>query len=369
MRSKLSKGDTRLLAGSALLTAASGVTRYVHAGKVVPFVVSAAGLAVLAAVVGRSVDRLGDRLGAGLTGVVQSALGNLPELFLGIFALRAGLVGVVQAALVGSVLGNVLLVLGLAFVVGGARHGTQRFPAESARNVALLLLLAVAVLLLPSLSAHLNVAVAQHERPLSDVASAVLLTVFVLSVPGSIRREREPAAFTGEAAGEGKADTVVEEAFGELQWSTGLVVGVLLASSVAAAFVSDWFVASLTPALSVLHMSQAFAGLVVVAIAGNAVENVVGIQLAARNRADYALQVILQSPVQIALALFPVLVLLSPLIGGAALTLVLPPLLAVVLALTAVVTVVVVYDGESTWIEGACLLGLYTVVAASFWWG
>jgi Ca2+:H+ antiporter len=368
VRSKLSKGDGRLLAGSCVLTAASGVTRYAHAGRVAPFVVAGAGLAVLAAVVGRSVDRLGDRLGAGLTGVVQSALGNLPELFLGIFALRAGLVSVVQAALVGSVLANILLVLGLAFVVGGVRHGTQRFPADSARNLALLLLLAVAVLLLPSFSSHLNVAVAHHERALSDVASAVLLAVFVLAVPGSVRRGSESQA-RDAGGGDPAAVDPAAGTLGERQWSTGLVVTVLLIASIAAAFVSDWFVDSLTPALSALHMSQAFAGLVVVAIAGNAVENVVGIQLAARNRADYAVQVILQSPLQIALALFPALVLLSPVIGGAPLTLVLPPLLAVVLGLTAIVTVVVVYDGESTWLEGACLLGLYVIVATSFWWG
>jgi Ca2+:H+ antiporter len=248
--------------------------------------------------------------------------------------------------------------------VGGLRHGTQRFPAESARNAALLLLLAVAVLLLPSLSVHLNVAVAHHEQALSNVAAVVLLVVFGLSVPASIRRD--PGAAT---AGDASAKPRPDEPTGEAHWSIGLVLGVLLVSSVAAAFVSDWFVTSLTPALAVLHMSQAFAGLVVVAIAGNAVENVVGVQLAARNRADYALSVIVQSPIQIALALFPVLVLLSPALGGATLTLVLPPLLAVVLAVTAVVTVVVVYDGESTWLEGACLIGLYAVVATSFWWG
>jgi Ca2+:H+ antiporter len=116
-------------------------------------------------------------------------------------------------------------------------------------------------------------------------------------------------------------------------------------------------------------MSEAFAGLVVVAIAGNAVENVVGVQLAARNRSDYAISVILQSPVQIALVLIPALVLLSGVIGGAQLTLVLSPLLGVVLALTTLITAFVVLDGESTWLEGACLVGLYVVIAASFWWG
>ena len=365
MRSKLSRSDLRLIAAATLLTAASAVTHYVHAGRVVPFVVSAAALGLLATVVGRSVDRLGDRLGSGMTGVVQSALGNLPELFFGIFALRAGLVGVVQAALIGSILANVLLVLGLAFIVGGLRHGTQSFPAENARHVVVLLVLAVSVLMVPSLSAHLNIAVTRHEGSLSNVAAVVLLIVFVLSLPASIRREpRDAVVASGEDAStsEGAAVTVAT-------WSISLVIVALGVSSVGAAFVSDWFVDALTPALSALHMSQAFAGFVVVAIAGNAVENVVGIQLAARNRADYALSLILQSPVQIALLLIPALVLLSGVLGGAHLTLVLSPLLAVVLALTTFIAAIVVLDGESTWLEGVCLVSLYVVIATSFWWG
>ncbi|MGA3354402.1 MAG: sodium:proton exchanger [Acidimicrobiales bacterium] len=374
MRSKLSRGDTRLLAAGVALTLGSAATRYTHVGRVVPFIVSAVALGVLAATVGRSVDRLGDRLGSGMTGVVQSALGNLPELFFGIFALRAGLVGVVQAALIGSILANVLLVMGFAFIVGGLRHGTQRFSADSARIVVVLLVLAVSVLMIPTLGVHLDPAVESHKAPLSDLAAVVLLAVFVLAAPRSVRREvDEPGA--GESKDPENSAPSASPAPNDkagaapASWSIPLVIAALLASSVAAAFVSDWFVAALSPALSAMHMSEAFAGLVVVAIAGNAVENVVGVQLAARNRSDYALSVILQSPVQIALVLIPALVLLSPVIGGAQLTLVLSPFLAVVLALTTLIAAVVVLDGESTWLEGACLVSLYVVIAASFWWG
>jgi Ca2+:H+ antiporter len=367
VRSNFSRSDVTLFGAGALFTLASGVTHYTHTGSVFPFVVSAVALGVLATIVGRSVDRLGDRLGSGMTGVVQSALGNLPELFFGIFALRAGLVGVVQAALIGSILANVLLVLGLAFIVGGLKHGTQSFPAESARNIVVLLVLAVSVLMIPSLSAHLNVAVRHHEGTLSNVAAVVLLIVFALSLPAAIRREPGNKVTPPQASAPQPGE--IEVGAPPASWSISFVIVTLLASSVAAAFVSDWFVAALTPALSVLHMSQAFAGLVVVAIAGNAVENVVGIQLAARNRLDYALSLILQSPVQIALFLIPVLVLLSGVLGGAQLTLVLSPLLAVVLAVTTVIAAVVVFDGESTWLEGACLVGLYVVIATAFWWG
>src|SRR5262249_10909628 len=133
--------------------------------------------------------------------------------------------------------------------------------------------------------------------------------------------------------------------------------------------VSDWFVHALTPALSTLGISQSFAGLVIVAIAGNAVEHVVGVQLAFRNRADYAVSVILQSPAHIALALIPARVLLSNVRAGADLTLVLPLVLVVVLAIATVVVVIVVFDGMSNWLEGVTLIGLYAVIAASFWWG
>jgi Ca2+:H+ antiporter len=142
----------------------------------------------------------------------------------------------------------------------------------------------------------------------------------------------------------------------------------LTVSSVAAAFASDWFVAGLTPAMSALHISDAFAGLVIVAIAGNAVENVVGVQFAQRNQADHALAVILQSPVQVAMMVAPALVLLSPVVG-AAFTLVLPPLLLAVLLLAAIVTVVVVFDGDSNWLEGAAMITLYAIIATAFWWG
>jgi Ca2+:H+ antiporter len=142
----------------------------------------------------------------------------------------------------------------------------------------------------------------------------------------------------------------------------------LAITGVGAAFVSDWFVGALQPAIHTLGISEAFAGLVIVAIAGNAVENVVGIQLALKNQSDYALSVILQSPLQIALVVAPALVLLSPLVG-ASFTLVLSPLLIAVLIMSIVITVLVVLDGESNWLEGATLIVLYGIIATAFWWG
>ena len=147
------------------------------------------------------------------------------------------------------------------------------------------------------------------------------------------------------------------------------VIAVLVFAGVSAVFVSDWFVQALEPTIESLHISQAFAGLVIVAIAGNAVENVVGIQLAIKNKVDYAISVVMNSSLQIALALTPILVLLSYFFTPVKLTLVLPPLMVVCLALAAILSALIVYDGESNWLEGVALIGLYVMIAMSFWWG
>src|ERR1700733_13808976 len=137
----LIRSDRVILGLGGGLVALAGVAHYAGLNAVLAFVIAGAAVCVIASLVGRSVEQLGDRFGAGLTGVLQSALGNLPELFIGFFALQAGLVAVVQAALIGSILSNILLVLGLSFVVGGLKNGTQRFDSERARTTAVLMVL------------------------------------------------------------------------------------------------------------------------------------------------------------------------------------------------------------------------------------
>ena len=347
--------DRALTAVSLALTAAAGFCHYVEVNAVLAFVVSGAAVGALAALVGRAVDQLSERISPGATGVVQSALGNLPELFIALFALRAGLADVATSAVIGSILANILLVLGLAFTVGGLKHGTQRFSAPSVRLMVTLMLVSVGVMLLPSLTAALHTPAQHHEVTLSRIAAVVLLAIFVCSVPASLRA----------AAAQG----VGHEAAEPPRWSLQLTVVVLSVTGLLAALVSDWFVNALGPAIESLHMSQAFAGLVVVAIAGNAVENVVGIKLARQNKPDYAVSVIVNSPVQIALVLAPLLVLLSPLVGGAVFTLAFAPLLIAAVFIAMLVVTVIVLDGESTWLEGVALVGLYVVIATSFWWG
>jgi Ca2+:H+ antiporter len=350
----LGRQASTLIVVAVAATLATLGLRLSGASETLVFVVAACALAGLAGVVGAGTGQLGNRLGAGATGVLQSALGNLPELFISIFALRAGLVVVVQTALVGSILANSLLVLGLAFLAGGLRHGVQRFGAERTRMIATLLVLAVAAMTIPTLATAPGAPDAGHAEELSVICALVLLVVFVASIPFSVRGG--PGASTLPAP--------VEHA-----WPLALALGVLAGAAIGAAFVSEWFVAALEPAMAQLGMSEAFAGLVVVAIAGNAVENVVGIQAALRNDADLAVSLILNSSLQVALAMTPALVLLSFVLGGSILTLVVSPLLIAALALAAILGALMVFDGESTWLEGLALVGLYVIIAASVWWG
>ncbi len=358
-----------ILIGAAAGIVAAGVTRYAHANQVLAFGCSGIAVALLAALVARSVEQLGDRFGPGATGVLQGALGNLPELFISFFALRAGLRLVVQSAIIGSMLANLLLVLGAAFVVGGLKNGPQKFERARARETSVLLVLATAALVLPSMAQLTHSPAAPHVRALSDTVAVVLLVVFVLSLPASLAR-RDGGSGSGKTAapaavhGSGVAANSAEPP----RWPIWLAVGMLGAAAVASALVSDWFVYALQPAITTLHLSQAFAGLVVVAIAGNAIENVVGIQLAFRNQTDYALSVIVNSPLQVALLLAPALVLLS-LTTATTLTLVFAPMLVAAVVVTVVLVTLIVFDGESNWLEGAILMGLYVIIAAVFWWG
>ena len=328
-------------------------------------------LAGLAAVVGEAIEEVGQQIGPGATGLLQSSLGNLPELLVGIFALRAGLVTVVQSALVGSVLSNGLLVLGIAFFTGGLRHGVQRFDPEAPRMLVTLLALAVAALLVPTLASRLHTAAAAHTTTLSDVTAIVLLIVYASSIPFWLRG--------GPGAGkkENGAGPPAERQRSEAQWAgqgaparrLSTPLASLVLASVATAFVSAWFVDALKPATRSLGISQAFTGLIVVAIAANGVEHAVGIRFAWKARPDFAISTIMNSALQVALLLTPVLVLASAVVGPTRLTLVFPMLLIGALATAVVVVTFVVYDGEYSWLEGVALVALYVVIATAFWWG
>jgi Ca2+:H+ antiporter len=351
----LLKNEWTLIVIAFIASILTGMLTLTGANTVFAFVISAVALATLATVVGQTTEQLGNYLGPGATGIVQASIASMPELFVSFFALQAGLMTVVQSAIVGSILANTLLVMGLAFVLGGWKNGTQRFPSERPRAIVIMMVLAVSALVVPTLANAIHTPAGAHEEALSITSALVLLGVFIGSILFSLKG--------------GAIDEAVSAELEEKPWSRARTISVLIVAGVFTAFVSDWFVQALEPTITSWHISQAFAGLVVVAIAGNAVENVVGVQLAIKNKVDYAISIVMNSSLQVALAVTPILVLLSYFFSPVALTLVLPPLLVVALALAAVLSALIVYDGESNWLEGLALMGLYIMIAISFWWG
>lgn len=354
----MTKKEKLIIVIAIIVTAISGVMHYAHTNALLAFVVTATALALLAMIVGDATEQLGNRFGPGVTGILQSALGNLPELFVCIFALRAGLDTVVQAALIGSVLGNSVLVLGVALFVGGIKNGKQVFKSEPPKTIAILMLLAFAALAIPTLTSMLHTTAEGHLNTLDIFLAIVLLVLFTGSLFFSLKKD---ASKVSEEKGESEPYSP--------SWSLSLTITVLLLSGIAAAFVSDWFIDALQPAMQMVGINETFAGLVVVALAGNAIENVIGVQLAYKNKMDYSVSVIQNSSLQISLVLFPVLVLLSFVLGGAILSFVLTPMLLVSLGLGVIVSTFIVFDGESIWVEGLALIGLYLLIAAAFWWG
>ncbi|HRH45145.1 MAG TPA: hypothetical protein PKY82_26140, partial [Pyrinomonadaceae bacterium] len=233
----------KIVIGLAILaTILAGILHYVGVNAVLAFGVTAAALALLAMIVGDATEQLGSRLGPGATGILQSGLGNLPELFVCIFALKAGMANVVQAALVGSILGNSLLVFGLALFLGGLKNGTQRFKSEPPKMIATLMILAVSALMIPTLAKEIHTPASEHIEGLSIACAVVLLIVMAASIYFSVKGD--------------KAISPTETEPGQAEWGLGLTIGILALSGVGAAFVSDWFVEGLQPAMKILGISE-----------------------------------------------------------------------------------------------------------------
>jgi len=347
--------------GYAVAFVVLALARFGGLPSIVVFALAVVGLAMGAVAVGEATSKLAHRLSPAATGVVQSVLGNLPELFLAVFALQAGLYSVVAAAIVGSVLGNLLFVLGLALVVGGVRHGRLEFSRAANGLYATVLLLGLGALIVPFLATQVGAPDFGHAAELSAIVAITLLVIFAVSIPIFLRLPQ---------AGPGTRPDVDDEGKPEHPPSPLLPTLLTLAVSAgSAAFVADWFVEALQPAMASIGMSEAFAGLIVIALAGNAVENLVAISAAWHNRPDLSLALVLNSALQVVLFLAPILVLLSFFVAPAPLTLVFTPLLLGVLAVSVILVFAIVLDGEANALEGAMLLGLYVIVAAAVWWG
>ena len=361
----LSNSDRRLLSLVVGVCAAAGILNNAQGNPVVSFFISAIALGAIARLLVRSVEAVSERIGRGMNGLLQSILGNLPEIFVILFALNAGLYGIVKAAIVGSIIANVLLVMGVAFFVGGRKFGRQTFNESSVRQLSMLLALSVFVLSIPTLTASFNTPAVDFAHELTFIISLLLIVLFLVSLPETIRNanHESPVSGTNEAL------AAAREAEQHGQWPIQIAVLMFLIAIAGSVFVSKWFVDQLPTAMATLGISEAFAGLIIVALASNAVESFAGIQLASRDQQSYALQIILQSPVQIAMIVTPVIALAAPFVGATAFTLVLSPILLAVLFMAVFIAIVVVFDGSSTWFEGAALITMYLGIAAAFWWG
>ena len=355
---RLTRVERALFAVVAALMALAGVGRYVSGiPHVVAFVLAALALAGLAWTVSFLTEQIGMHYGPAVTGTLQSTVGNLPEFFVVIFALQAHDTTVAETALIGSILVNALLVLGMVLIAGArqAPDGLMRFSQPLPNDTATLLIASSLTIVLVGVVTSSHDAASHHVETISIVGAAVLLAVYAIWMRGYLRADQPPSPETAAQASSAEPD---ERTCIALKTALSLLV----AAGVGSAFVSDWFVNALEPTIHLLHISHAFAGIVIVAIAGNAVENVAGIYLAYRGKSDLAISVVKNSVAQIAAFLYPLLVLVS-LLTASRLTFAMQPVWAGALIGTAILIWQITGDGEGTTFEGAALMAVYVVLA------
>jgi Ca2+:H+ antiporter len=343
----VSRRTQALLGGVAAVSGAAGVLHYTGAPPVLAFVVAGIALAGLAWVISVTTEQVGEHFGPAVTGVLQSTLGNLPEFFVVIFALSSGEVVVAQFSIIGSIFANALLVLGFVIVVGArqSEDGVMRFSARLPQDTTTLLLLSGFIIVLVGISSNTHDHASDDIVTISAIAAVAVLIVYGLWVYDYLRTApaREPST---EPPTSPLRPAIIALALG----------------GVGAAFVSEWFIDALRPTIDQLGISAQFAGLVIVAIAGNAVEHAVGIVLAAKGQADLAISVVKNSVSQVAAFLAPALVLVS-LLFDEQLTFNLAPVYVAALGLTILSVWQVTGDGEARYFEGAALIATYVILA------
>src|SRR3954463_9045366 len=344
----MSRNERIVLAVVGVFVVTAGIAHYAGWPSGLAFALATVALAGLAHVVGFATEQVGELFGPAVTGVLQSTLGNLPELFVVIFALRAGETVVAQTSIIGSLFANALLVLGGVIVVGSraSEEKTMRFHRRLPMDTSTLLLVTSFIIVIVGIAHATNDPAAQHERELSAIAAVALLLVYVSWVVPYVRSESSPAREEPHAP----------------RVPFALSVTLLALGGLGAAFVSDWVIAALRPTIDALGVSDAFAGLVIVAIAGNAVENVAGVMLAHKGQADLAISVVKNSVAQVAAFLYPLLVLVS-LLFSTQLTFALAPVYIGAMLLTVIAVWQITGDGEANTFEGLALIGIYVIVA------
>jgi Ca2+:H+ antiporter len=344
-----------VVAGAVVLSiAAIGLEALFHVEGTPVFVVSAAAILLLAYAVGQATERLGALAGPQVGGVLNATFGNIAELIIAFFALQAGLITVVKASLTGSIIGNLLLVLGLSVLLGGLRHGIQTFSARIAASNAALLVLAAVGLFIPAVFAFSG-----GQEPGTIVEESVFVAILLMIGYGlSLAYQfRNPAETLGaHEPTEGHAGP---------PWSGRVAIAVLLAAAGLLAVTSEILVGSIEPFIDQFGLSEAFVGVILIPIIGNLAEHLVALQLALKNRMEFSMAVSYGSSLQVALFVAPALVLIGVLIGQP-MDLVFEPLEIAAVVAAIGISALIALDGESNWLEGALLVIVYAILAISF---
>lgn len=326
-------------------------SKLLDASPVLVFAFASLGVIPLAGLIGSATEELAAHTGPRLGGLLNATLGNAAELIITIFAIRAGLLELVKASITGSILGNLLLVLGLSIFAGGLKNGTQRFDRSQAGLNGTMLILAVIAILVPSIFGH---AIEPDHEAVEGLSIAVAVVMIVLYVLGVFY------SFTT-----GKSDPLSHEPVDVAQWSTRASLVVLLASTLGIAWLSEALVGSVEHVTENLGWSEFFVGIIIVPIVGNVSEHLVAVQMAIKNRMELSLSISLGSSLQIALFVAPVLVFLSLLMGNP-MDLIFNQFELIALAAASLIAALVALDGESNWLEGIQLLLLYIILAIAF---
>ena len=336
------------------------------------FIVSCLSIIPLAGWMGKATEHLAEHLGQGIGGLLNATFGNAAELIIALFALSKGLEGVVKASITGSIIGNLLLVLGLSLIAGGAKFKTQKFDRTATSTLATALTLGAIALLIPSVfhfvAAQVPVAnggwTPQKEQNLSLAIAIVLFLTYIGTLYFSLVTHKD--LFVGEAM-QGAAQEVgrEEEAAGD-HWTKSKSVTVLLIATAFVALISEFLVGAVEAARGALGLTEVFVGVIVVAIIGNAAEHSSAILMAMRNKMDLSLGIALGSSLQIALFVAPILLFASYLFGKPMnLEFTIPEVVAVFGSILIVQQIC--SDGESNWIEGLQLLSVYAILGILFY--
>ncbi|HZU14894.1 MAG TPA: calcium/proton exchanger [Chloroflexota bacterium] len=342
------------------------ILSFFHLSELLLFLLSAVGIIPLAALIGKATEELGFHLGPAAGGLLNATFGNVPELLIATLAIRGGLLTLAQASIIGSVISNASLVVGISLFFGGVRYGLLRFSREDVGHHAVLMVLAVASLALPTL--FVVTAPRGNVEGLSIFVAILLVVTYVaylmygiLGFRGGLRRTPDDTFL--EEQGEVVEEIIRSE--GGPVWSIRLSIVCLAAATVAVALVGDVLVASVRPVTHLVGISEFFVGVVIVPLVGNVAESLSAIQLAARNKIDLSFAVASGSSIQVAVFVAPILVIVSLLWHP--MTLVFNPIEIAVLALIVAIFFFVSQDGESNWLEGLQLTIIYVMAAAVFY--